>query len=113
MGTLEPDLAELYEHLVDQGIVIDLGSSPKKPKEKVSATVAWIRQTICPKAKTLNELAETKEFELATLIADVLVAAAGGIPAPCATIGRVIGRIGLERFCRNPEALSAAKNDDE
>jgi hypothetical protein len=99
---------ELREILISVGADVekateDFGVAPRSPEDRARLAINYLRDKICPYRDEILRRARARETELVLLLAELIAFWLGnqlpGLPA----LAKVLGEIGLERFCADPQ----------
>ncbi|MFI6483715.1 hypothetical protein ACIBH1_37710 [Nonomuraea sp. NPDC050663] len=104
------DLREALSQIEDAlGIGRPIGGAKLPDAIRFLRVLTFLRDTLCPRLNDLVKAADGRSGDLAVALADVIMATAGDVPVPAATVARSIVGIGVERFCASPTALVEAE----
>ena len=93
----------------EAGITPPLGAFDLSLKSRYRQVLLLLRSHVCPQQEVVKARLDSDGGNLAVVIADTLLSVFSGIPAPIATISSRIAKIGLERFCLEPDAVLSAE----
>lgn len=101
---------DVTEALVELGSLLSkserrFGAAPEPRSKLIDRALAELKRAICPNKEIILERLASSNTAMGAVILDGFVTWLTAIPVAAATLAREVARVGVERFCNDPQIL--------